>query len=211
MPGDCWPLRSSGPLSEPRQGLSPCVASQSVQADRLFSTAGKSCFYSPGPVDTAQEDPRTPLSGPPSVLLLALGRAPPPQFCISRIPDRGHPLHRSALTDFLGGPSPECTGGPGFSHQPPSPSTSRYRCRHCLFFPSHPLPLNSSRVDSALSLHFPIVPVDDSASSTRLILINRPSRWHTDHPVLGSKRSDSTRLDDILTELNHPAPTAFTV
>lgn len=42
--------------------------------------------------------PRRGSSEPPALLLLGLGRAPPPQFSISRIPDRGHPLHRSALT-----------------------------------------------------------------------------------------------------------------
>lgn len=63
-----------------------CVAVSPV--DRLFSTAGKSCFYSSGPVNTAQRR----FFWAASVLLLALARAPPPQFCISRIPDRGPSL-----------------------------------------------------------------------------------------------------------------------
>lgn len=117
-----------------------CVAAGPVH--RLFSMAGKSCFHSSG---LAQKRPRTERSSGVSASWTAdLGASPGPSstFCISRIPDRGHPLHRfdAGLQPPLGLGLLKSTGGPEFSHQPPSSSTSRY-CRHCLFFPFPPIQL----------------------------------------------------------------------
>lgn len=187
-------------------GARPCIALQFAvavsPADRLFWTGREILLLF---ARTPSTRPRRGSSEPPGLLLLGLGRAPPPQFSISRIPDRGHPLHRSALTAGCAATTARTWGSsrvPGSRNSP----TNRPRPQQAAIvvivysslFPittAHPPPLNLSRVDSAHPLPFSPVTVliDDSASSTRLILINRQPRWHIDHPVLGAKRSHSTR------------------
>lgn len=114
VPGDCWPLRSSGPQSEPKQGLSPVVLSGSVcrlnprclslarpcialrcrqfsPADRLFATGREILILF---ARTRRRRPERASSGPPRLLACCfwgwagplLHSFPSPEFQIEVIP-----------------------------------------------------------------------------------------------------------------------------